>query len=418
MVSTSFAPQTLNGSDMHIVPVGLRRSLKALARNWRTGSLEIIFPNGGIYQISGQEPGPKGTLKVYDFRFLRRVLASGDIGFCDGYRKGEWDTPDLAALLEVFTLNIDRLRRFLTGHPLIKLFNRVGHFFNRNTRAGSRRNIFAHYDLGNAFYSQWLDATMTYSSALFNRSTAARADAQKQLEVAQIEKYAALSRLIDLKPDQHVLEIGCGWGGFAEYAAGTIGAKVTCLTISQAQYDYAAARMQRLGLSDRVDIRLLDYRDIHGQFDAIVSIEMFEAVGERYWDDYFTQLQSCLKPGGKAGLQIITIRDDLFEGYRERPDFIQKYIFPGGMLPSIGRLKDQTDKAGLKLLSDTSFGHDYALTLRLWAQRFETAWAEGRITGFDRAFRKLWLFYLAYCEAGFRTGRTDVVHFGVQKPVI
>lgn len=416
MVSTSFETQSLNVPDMQIVPAGLRRSLRTLGRNWRTGTLEIIFPNGGVYEIKGQEPGPKGVLKVHDFRFLRRVLASGDIGFCDGYRKGEWDTPDLAALLEVVTLNIDRLKRFLTGHPVIKMVNRIGHFLNRNTREGSRKNIFAHYDLGNAFYSQWLDATMTYSSALFKKQAIVKADAQKVLEAAQTEKYAALSRLIELKPDQHVLEIGCGWGGFAEYAAGVIGAKVTCLTISPAQYDYAVERMQRLGLSDRVDIRLLDYRDVTGQYDAIVSIEMFEAVGEQYWDDYFKQLKACLKPGGKAGLQVITIRDDLFEEYKERPDFIQKYIFPGGMLPSIGRLKDQTQKAGLEVLSDAGFGHDYALTLKLWAQRFETAWTEGRITGFDRAFRKLWLFYLAYCEAGFRTGRTNVVHFGVQKP--
>lgn len=416
MVSTSFEPSPLSANDLSRVPAGLRSSLKALRHNWRKGSLDIVLPGGSVFEIKGQEPGPKGTLKVHDFRFLRRVLASGDIGFCDGYRNGEWDTPDLAALLEVFTLNIDRLKRFLTGHPFAKLVNRFLHFLNRNTREGSKRNIFAHYDLGNAFYSQWLDATMTYSSALFRKPATAKAEAQKNLEAAQTEKYAALARLVDLRPGQHVLEIGCGWGGFAEYAAGHIGANVTCLTISPAQHDYAVERMKRLGLSDKVDIRLLDYRDVSGQFDAIVSIEMFEAVGEQYWDDYFRQIEACLKPGGKAGLQIITIRDDLFEDYRERPDFIQKYIFPGGMLPSVSRLEAHSRKAGLEILSETGFGHDYALTLKLWAQRFEAAWNEGRITGFDMAFRKLWLFYLAYCEAGFRTGRIDVVHFGVGKP--
>jgi cyclopropane-fatty-acyl-phospholipid synthase len=205
-------------------------------------------------------------------------------------------------------------------------------------------------------------------------------------------------------------------GGFAEYAASIIGAKATCITISQAQADYATERMERMGLKDRVEIKLMDYRDLKGQYDAIVSIEMFEAVGEDFWNIYFEQLKSCLKPGGKAGLQIITIRDDLFEDYRTRPDFIQKYIFPGGMLPPLSRLKSLSKAMQFKVLSDMDFGADYAQTLKLWGQRFDTAWKEGRITGFDDAFRKLWLFYLAYCEAGFRSGRTSVVHFGVEKP--
>ncbi|ESQ80060.1 cyclopropane-fatty-acyl-phospholipid synthase family protein [Asticcacaulis sp. YBE204] len=395
-------------ADLKIVPPALRQPLKVLRHNWHRGSLDIVFPNGKVFEIRGQEPGPAGVLKVSDFRFLKRVLAAGDIGFCDGYVAGEWDTPDLAELLEVFTLNIDRLKRFLTGNPLVQMINRVAHFFNRNTKAGSKRNIFAHYDLGNAFYGQWLDQTMTYSSALFRDTN--------NLEAAQTAKYAALARMVDLKAGQHVLEIGCGWGGFAEYAAKVVGARATCLTISQAQHDYAVDRMKRLGLDDKVEVLMLDYRDVQGQFDAIVSIEMFEAVGEQFWGDYFRKVEACLKPGGKAGLQIITIRDDLFDDYRQRPDFIQKYIFPGGMLPSLKKLREQTNKVGMTVTADMGFGHDYAHTLKLWAQRFEAAWGEGRITGFDAAFRKMWLFYLAYCEAGFRTGRTDVVHYGVQKP--
>ncbi|MDC7683951.1 cyclopropane-fatty-acyl-phospholipid synthase [Asticcacaulis sp. BYS171W] len=406
MIATTLDQTTLI-ADLKIVPPALRQPLKVLRHNWHRGSLDIVFPNGKVFEIRGHEPGPAGVLKVSDFRFLKRVLAAGDIGFCDGYVAGEWDTPDLAALLEVFTLNIDRLKRFLTGNPLVQMINRVAHFFNRNTKEGSKRNIFAHYDLGNAFYGQWLDQTMTYSSALFRDTN--------NLEAAQTAKYAALARMVDLKAGQHVLEIGCGWGGFAEYAAKVVGARATCLTISQAQHDYAVERMKRLGLDNRVEVLMLDYRDVQGQFDAIVSIEMFEAVGEQFWGDYFRKVQACLKPGGKAALQIITIRDDLFEEYRQRPDFIQKYIFPGGMLPSLEKLRQQTDKVGLTVMSDMAFGHDYAHTLKLWAQRFDAAWNEGRITGFDAAFRKMWLFYLAYCEAGFRTGRTDVVHFGIQK---
>jgi cyclopropane-fatty-acyl-phospholipid synthase len=395
--------------DWQGVPAGLRQSLKVLNNNWQNGSLDIIFPNEKLFAIKGSEPGPHGILKINDFKMLRRVLTAGDIGFCDGYVAGEWETPDLAELLEAFVLNIERLKSFFIGNPIAQIINRISHFMNRNTKSGSKRNIFAHYDLGNAFYTQWLDATMTYSSALYKSKS-------DSLEAAQTAKYASLARLVDLKKDQHVLEIGCGWGGFAEYAASIIGAKATCITISQAQADYATERMERLGLKDRVEIKLMDYRDLKGQYDAIVSIEMFEAVGEDFWNIYFEQLKSCLKPGGKAGLQIITIRDDLFEDYRTRPDFIQKYIFPGGMLPPLSRLKSLSKAMQFKVLSDMDFGADYAQTLKLWGQRFDTAWKEGRITGFDDAFRKLWLFYLAYCEAGFRSGRTSVVHFGVEKP--
>jgi cyclopropane-fatty-acyl-phospholipid synthase len=253
---------------------------------------------------------------------------------------------------------------------------------------------------------------MTYSSALFDGE---RFREHKDLSAAQTAKYARLAELVDLQPGQHVLEIGCGWGGFAQYAAETVGANVTGVTISRAQHDYAVERMARLGLSDKVRIRLMDYRDIQGQFDAVVSIEMFEAVGESYWGVYFDKLREVLKKGGKAGLQIITIADDMFEDYKSRADFIQKYVFPGGMLPSAQKLVEQTHAAGLKLISNFGFGHDYAETLKQWGQRFEAAWKEGRIKGFDAQFRKLWLFYLAYCEAGFRTERTNVLQLQLQR---
>ena len=399
-------------TDLKALPFAARKGVQLLQKVWEIGALEIIFPDGKSLTLSGRRPGPAGVLLVKDFHFMQRVLASGDIGFCDGFREGEWDTPDLATLLEVLTLNSEKLGQLFTGNIVTRTVNNVLHALRRNTRTGSRRNIFEHYDLGNSFYDQWLDQTMTYSSALFDGE---RFREHKDLSAAQTAKYARLAELVDLQPGQHVLEIGCGWGGFAQYAAETVGANVTGVTISRAQHDYAVERMARLGLSDKVRIRLMDYRDIQGQFDAVVSIEMFEAVGESYWGVYFGKLREVLKQGGKAGLQIITIADEMFEDYKSRADFIQKYVFPGGMLPSAQKLVEQTHAAGLKLVSDFGFGHDYAETLKQWGQRFEAAWKEGRIKGFDAQFRKLWLFYLAYCEAGFRTERTNVLQLQLQR---
>ena len=394
-------------AELKSLPFHVRKGVDMLKNAWQVGVLDVVLPSGAHMPIEGKEAGPKGTLEVKNFNFLNRVMSAGDIGFCDGFKEGEWDTPDLATLLEVLTLNSQRLGQLFTGNKLVQTVNKWLHDRNKNTKEGSKRNIFAHYDLGNNFYDQWLDQSMTYSSALFQGE---RFREHKDLGAAQNAKYAKLAQLVDLKPDQHVLEIGCGWGGFAQYAAEVVGARVTGLTISPAQRDYAIERMERLGLADRVEIKLMDYRDVQGQFDAVVSIEMFEAVGETYWGAYFTKLHDVLKKGGKAGLQIITIADEMFEDYRKRADFIQKYIFPGGMLPSAQKLVEQTRAAGLKLISDFRFGHDYAETLKQWGTRFEDAWKEGRIKGFDAQFRRLWLFYLAYCEAGFRTERTNVVH--------
>ena len=407
--SAATLSDSLPKAALNDVPLMARKGVAMLQRAWDVGRLDIVFPNGKHLLLHGQKPGPSAVLQVKDFNFIKRVLASGDIGFCDGYKDNEWDTPDLATLLEVLTLNSKKLGQLFTGNIVTRMINRLVHALRKNTKAGSRRNIFAHYDLGNSFYDKWLDKSMTYSSALFDGG------AKDDLTAAQIAKYERLAKLVDLKPGQHVLEIGCGWGGFAQYAAETIGAHVTGITISQAQLDYAVERMERLGLSDKVEIKLMDYRDIEGEYDAVVSIEMFEAVGESYWGAYFDKVHEVLKTGGKAGLQIITIADDMFEDYRQRADFIQKYIFPGGMLPSLTKLAEHSRAAGLKLVSDFTFGKDYAETLKQWALRFEKAWHEGRIHGFDDPFRKLWLFYLAYCEAGFRTERTNVVHLQLQR---
>ncbi|HEY3694216.1 cyclopropane-fatty-acyl-phospholipid synthase family protein [Phenylobacterium sp.] len=382
--------------------------LRAVVRGWLVGAVTFVLPSGRELRIAGSRPGPEARLIVRDFRFMRRVLAAGAIGFGEGYVAGEWETPDLSTLLTTFSLNWDRLAQALAGHPLVRGATHLKHLFRANTRKGSRRNIHAHYDLGNAFYACWLDPGMTYSSARYARPG-------QPLEDAQANKYRTLAESMNLQPGQHVLEIGCGWGGFAEYAAKQLGARVTGVTISQEQYAFARRRMFEQGLAERTDIRLIDYRDVEGCYDRVASIEMFEAVGERYWPTYFDKIRQVLAPGGQAGLQIITIKDELFASYRQRADFIQKYVFPGGMLPSEARLKAETARAGLAWRGAARFGQHYADTLAEWAVRFEQAWDGIKVQGFDERFRRLWRFYLSYCEAGFRTERTNVVQLALSR---
>ncbi|HST92898.1 MAG TPA: cyclopropane-fatty-acyl-phospholipid synthase family protein [Brevundimonas sp.] len=391
-------------------PRGFSLLLRLLASNWTFGRLTVQLPNGEIHQLTGDRPGVSATLDVRDYRFAGRVLASGDIGFAEGYMAGEWETPQLATLLEAVAENYDHIRRVVDGNPLMRLVNRLAHRRRRNSRAGSRKNIHAHYDLGNAFYAAWLDPSMTYSSARFTEPAIG-------LEAAQHDKYASLARMMELQSGHSVLEIGCGWGGFAEFAAKEIGARVTGVTISREQHDFARKRLFEAGLAERADIQLIDYRDIEGRFDRVASIEMFEAVGREYWPVYFRKIHDVLVPGGRAGFQIITIDDALFDDYNSRPDFIQKYVFPGGMLPSEERLAPVVDRAGLRWSGVERFGPDYGETLKLWDQRFQGSWADiRRMGGFDERFRRLWRFYLAYCEAGFRSGRTDVIQLVLDRP--
>lgn len=394
--------------DFRKAPAAFRTAMKVLRSNWDTGNLDVVMPGGRRLEFRGAKEGPTAELIVKDYKAIGRVMSAADIGFAEGYMAGEWDTPDLPALLTAFTYNLDQISRIMAGNPLVKAYNFLIHLLRRNDREGSKRNIHAHYDLGNRFYELWLDRTMTYSSARFERP-------DQPLEEAQHEKYAALARSIDLKTDQTVLEIGCGWGGFAEFAAKEVGAKVTGITISQAQYDYARERLFKQGLAEKADIQLIDYRDVQGRFDRVASIEMFEAVGEEYWPAYFGKIHEVLSPGGRAGLQIITIKDELFEHYRAHADFIQRYVFPGGMLPSEQKLKEQTDRAGLGWTGLNRFGECYADTLNQWLHRFDAVWDQVRAQGFDERFRKLWRFYLAYCEAGMRTGRTNVVQLALSR---
>ncbi|MBX3428928.1 MAG: class I SAM-dependent methyltransferase [Hyphomonadaceae bacterium] len=388
-------------------PASAKAVLLALLQ-LRGGSAAITLPDGRMLMF-GDRDRPSVDFRIHSYQFARRVLTSGDIGFAEGLMAGEWESQDLSALLTLLASNVERFTRLLEGGPIGKAMHWLRHLSNANTKRGSRRNILAHYDLGNAFYSAWLDASMTYSSARF--------DAQvRDLEAGQRAKYKALAEHLDLKAGDHVLEIGCGWGGFAEFAAREYGARVTGITISDEQLAYARTRMEKAGLSDRVEIRRQDYRDVEGQFDKVASIEMFEAVGEKYWPAYFGKIADVLKPGGRAGLQIITIKDELFDKYRRRADFIQRYVFPGGMLASIDRLKEETAKVGLVWRQAEAFGQSYAETLAEWAKRFKAKWSDIRAMGFDERFKQLWLFYLSYCEAGFRTGRTDVVQLELAKP--
>jgi len=390
------------------LPGIFRSALDTMTRGWMAGDVTFVTPDGRALRLRSDVGGPSAIIRIRNFRFIRRALMAGDIGFAEAYAAGEWETPDLTAVLSVFSLNFQNLTHVTEGNPFVGVLNFLGHVLNANSRKGSRRNIHAHYDLGNAFYSRWLDPSMTYSSARYQNG----ADG---LEAAQKEKYGALARRMSLSADHHVLEIGCGWGGFAEFAAGEIGARVTGITISKEQHDFARRRMFEAGLAERADIQLIDYRDVTGVFDRVASIEMFEAVGEKYWPTYFQTVHDRLKPDGRAGLQIITIQDELFEGYRRRADFIQRYIFPGGMLISESRLRQETGRAGLAWSEPDRFGLDYAATLAIWKQRFGAAWDEIRRLGFDERFRSIWEFYLSYCEAGFRTGRTDVIQIGLAR---
>lgn len=381
--------------------------IRKLAERLRRGRLELVLPDGGRTTVEAPETGPSAVLVIRHPRVARRFLAGGGVGFAESFLHGDWHSPDLATLLELFDRNGDAFDDSYYTRGVLRLLARLQHHWRRNSRRGSRRNIEAHYDLGNEFYAAWLDPTLTYSSALFESGL-------DDLEEAQRAKYRRLARTISLAPDQHVLEIGGGWGGFAITAAKEFGARVTSVTISREQHALASRRVHEAGLADRVEIRLADYRDTKGRFDRLASIEMLEAVGERFWPTFFERMRQRLLPGGLAGLQVITIDERYFESYRRNVDFIQKHVFPGGMLPSPGALAREIARAGLVTVDRCSFGASYARTLQTWNRRFQAAWPSLAGPGFDERFRRLWTYYLAYCEAGFRTGTTDVVQLSLR----
>ncbi len=372
------------------------------------GHLVVRFPSGAERSFVGAELDAgnqvHGEMHIHKWSALSRALKTGTVGLAEGFMAHEWSSPDLTNLLRVLAANMDRLEARLKQAPLRKVRERIGHWFNRNSKSGSRRNISYHYDLGNDFYGLWLDKTMTYSAGLFG-------DDGSTLEEAQTAKYAALAKAVGIKKGDHVLEIGCGWGGFAEYAISELGCKVTGVTLSKEQLAFAKDRLEKAGLASKADLRLCDYRDLDGTFDHIVSIEMLEAVGEKYWATYFTKVRKLLKPGGHAGIQVITIANERFAAYREDVDFIQKYIFPGGMLPSDEVLKSLFDDHNFTLLSQNDFGLGYAKTLQLWHKRFMAKAADVAEMGYDAKFDRMWRFYLSYCEAGFRQKTIDVSQY-------
>jgi len=366
--------------------------------------LHIQLPGGYRFAVGPTGADRSADWTIHKWNALLRVTASGVLGFSEGYINAEWETSDLPNLLTA-----------LAGEPYIvgaasgrsgpsRLLGRIQHWMNANSRRGSRRNISFHYDLGNAFYQHWLDESMTYSSALF-------ASDEECLVDAQARKYRRICDSLNLKPGDRVLEIGCGWGGFAEIAIREYGCHVTGLTLSEEQLEFARTRLDRAGLGGQCDLRLQDYRDISESFDAIASIEMFEAVGEAHWPTYFRQIQHCLKPGGCAALQVITIREDDFPNYRASADFIQKYVFPGGMLPPARLLNVLAHEAGLTARGSIMFAESYARTLAAWQQAYRAKTPEIEELGFDARFDRIWRYYLAYCEAGFRSGRIDVGQF-------
>lgn len=388
-------------------PLAIKLLYQVLS-NCQFGRLHISVDND-TFLVEGERPGPDANLTIHKpLKILRKLSRDGDIGFAEAYMQGNWDTHNLSDFLYWATLNLASLSAHIEANWLVRIFNRLLHLTRRNSERGSRRNISAHYDLGNDFYQLWLDSTMTYSSAVF-------ADDNESLEQAQTRKYEQLLTSLKAEPGQHILEVGCGWGGFAEHAAKQ-GYRITGVTLSTEQLDWATKRIADAGLSDLVDLRLQDYRHIEEQFDHIVSIEMFEAVGESYWPSFFDTLYARLKPGGRIALQTITIDHQYFDNYRQNVDFIQRYIFPGGMLPSPEIFAQHAQRAGLNIEQTSSYGHDYERTVLAWHHRFNDVVHQVEQLGYDQAFIRMWRYYLSYCEAGFKDERTSVYQYLMSKP--
>jgi len=391
------------------MPAAAKRLLGLLER-LQHGTLSVHLPDGTDRRFGNQQ-APFASIQIHDWAVCTETLKSGDIGFAEGYMRGDWTSPSLTDLLRVMIRNRRVMDDVIFGHWLGRLYYRIKHLLNRNHRSNSRKNIHAHYDLGNAFYELWLDGTMNYSSAWFE------GDHTRPLQEAQMAKVRRALRMTDVKPGDRVLEIGCGWGALAEAATTEFAAHVTGVTLSTEQLDFAQRRMAILQRSAQADLRLQDYRDIDdGPYDAVCSIEMIEAVGREYWPTYFQSIARLLKPGGRACIQSIVIDDSLFERYVNSTDFIQQYIFPGGCLPCPSEFRKQAQLAGLTVVDELPFGADYAETLRRWRQGFTAQLATVEHLGFDATFVRLWEFYLAYCEAAFDENNIDVVQYTLVKP--
>jgi cyclopropane-fatty-acyl-phospholipid synthase len=404
-MNTATAPQFAIPAS---APAAARSALRLLQR-LRHGTLSVQLPDGSVQRFGNGE-APRAAIRLNNWKVCKAALRSGDIGVAETYLDGDWTSPDLTSLLQVFIGNRHEVEDVIHGSWLGRAFYRIKHLLNRNTRHNSRKNIQAHYDLGNAFYELWLDDTMNYSSALFG------GDARIDMREAQNAKVRRALRMAGVQAGDRVLEIGCGWGALAEMAGTEFGARLTGVTLSTEQLAFARARMARLGVQDQTELRLQDYRDIDdGPYDAVCSIEMIEAVGREFWPGYFQTVARMLKPGGRACIQSIVIDDALFERYVDSTDFIQQYIFPGGCLPCPREFRSQAERAGLKVVDEFAFGQDYAHTLRLWRERFLAERSAVLKLGFDERFMRIWEFYLAYCEAAFAQGDIDVIQYTLCK---
>ena len=379
------------------------------ASSLQFGRIDFILPDGRHFRAQGKNTGPMAELHVHNDDLFSRLIREGDLGFSDAYLDGWWSTPDLQAFMDLVHADNEAIYDGFPGMGIVRRFEQLRFWLQSNSKTQARKNISYHYDLGNDFYGLWLDETMSYSSAIFR-------DPQQSMESAQIEKYKSMVDEMGVVAGEHVLEIGCGWGGFAEYAAAERGLQVTCLTISEEQFKYAVDRIEKAGLSEQVTFKLQDYRDETGVYDGIASIEMFEAVGEKYWPVYFETVRNRLKSGKAATFQIITVADRRWDVYKRGVDFIQKYIFPGGMLPSPKVLREQIENAGLVVEKSIEFGKSYDITLRRWHETFNEKWDEISALGFDERFKRMWNFYLTSCAATFDSGNCDVTQITVRKP--
>tara|TARA_B110000908_G_C10247971_1_gene449980 strand:- start:756 stop:1967 length:1212 start_codon:yes stop_codon:yes gene_type:complete len=381
----------------------------AMAQEMNNGRIDFVMPDGRTFRAEGKQPGHVAEIRIHNPDLFARLIREGDLGFCDAYLDNWWSTPDLQAFMDLIHADNENMYDGFPGQGMVRMFEKFRFWMQRNHKSQARKNISYHYDLGNDFYGLWLDETMTYSSALFETG-------QESHEAAQTAKYKSMVDQMGVKPGDHILEIGSGWGGFAEYAAKERGLKVTGLTISEEQFNYAKERVEKAGISDLVDFKLQDYRDETGMYDGIASIEMFEAVGEKYWPVYFETVRERLKPGANATLQIITVHDRRWDIYKRGVDFIQKYIFPGGMLPSPKALKAQVEKAGLNVERSIEFGQSYNISLRRWHETFNEKWDQIAEMGFDDRFRRMWNFYLTSCASTFESGNCDVTQITIKRP--
>ena len=381
--------------------------LNVLAQS-KYGSINVYKDNKSIFSFKGELPGPDANIKILNEKCISDFFLRGDLGWAESYVDGNWETSNLTDFLEWGARNFHEFSKYVRGKWFTILYLRLKHHLKKNSRSGSKKNISFHYDLGNSFYEKWLDESMTYSSAMFK-------DPEDNLLKGQINKYENLANITGVKENDKILEIGCGWGGFSSFLAKKYSANVTAITISKKQYEKAKQKIYDDKLTDKVDVKLLDYRNINGKYDKIVSIEMFEAVGEKYWSKYFDVLKKNLKSDGSIGLQTITIEDKFFQKYKKFPDFIQTYIFPGGMLPSVEEMDKVITSKGLHITNKTMFGNDYAKTIRIWSESFENSWGCIKSLGFSESFKRLWNYYLGYCEGGFKSGNINVGQFLIKK---